>query len=242
MKGNSGINRIARAAVTLTAVSTLFIQSSSADPTAVDSQTPPHGKHGFHKSFANADEWVKIFDDPARDKWQKPDEVIKALDIGENDKIADIGAGTGYFSLRIAKQYPKVTVYAADVEPDMIEYLKKQTQTRSLPNHVPVAIPTNKAEFPAAVNLAIVVDTYHHIDDRAAYFGALKKQLVPNGRVAIIDFTAESPEGPPAKHRITAAEVQAEMRDAGYTFVENKQLLPYQYFLIFRADAPTPQS
>lgn len=195
------------------------------------------GKPGYHKSFHGAEKWVKKFDDPARDKWQMPMETIKALNIGATDKIVDIGAGTGYFSLRIAKDYPGVTVYAADVEPSMIEYLKEQTEKRSLPNHIPTKIETNSVKLPDKVDLVLVVDTYHHIDNRPAYFGALKSQLIRNGRVAIIDFTAESPEGPPPGHRISKEELRAEMKEAGYVLDSDIALLPYQYFMTFKPEA-----
>lgn len=190
-------------------------------------------KPGYHHDFGNAEKWVKKFNDPSRDKWQKPDEVIKELQIGAADKIADIGAGTGYFSLRIAERYPAATVYAADLEPDMIAFLQKQSETKSLKNHLAILISDNKLKLPEKINLALIVDTYHHIDERVSYFRALKKQLLQNGKVAIIDFTAESPEGPPPQHRIAKEEVESEMGKAGYV-MERQLSLPYQYFLIFK--------
>ncbi|MBK9769704.1 MAG: class I SAM-dependent methyltransferase [Candidatus Obscuribacter sp.] len=192
------------------------------------------GKEGYHKSFAGADKWVKKFDDPARDKWQLPKEVIAALKIDKDDKIADIGAGTGYFSLRIARAYPDSTVYGADVEPDMITYLKQQAKKQHLPNHKAVMLPTDKPALPAKVNLVLVVDTYHHISHRISYFAALKKHLLPDARVAIIDFTAQSPEGPPPEHRLSKADLTEEMKEAGYGISEDVELLPYQYFLVFK--------
>lgn len=192
-----------------------------------------HHKHGFHKRFDHAEEWSKKFDDPARDKWQMPDQVIAALKIAPSDKIADIGAGTGYFSLRIAKAFPQAKVYATDVEDDMVSYMLEQTRQRKLENHKPIKIQPASANLPEKVNLAIVVDTYHHIDDRIEYFAHLRNVLAPRGRVAIIDFTAESPEGPPAEHRISPEQMRDEMQKAGYRLDEKVELLPYQYFLIF---------
>lgn len=192
------------------------------------------GKEGYHKSFAGADKWVKRFDDPSRDKWQMPKEVIAALKIDKDDKIADIGAGTGYFSLRIARAYPDSTIYGADVEPDMITYLKQQATKQHLSNHKAVMLPTDKPALPAKVNLALVVDTYHHISQRISYFAALKKHLLPDAKIAIIDFTAQSPEGPPPEHRLSKAEVIEEMKKSGYNIHEDISLLPYQYFLVFK--------
>jgi FkbM family methyltransferase len=221
--------------VCVSAVGSASLLSASPAASAASSNECPlhHCKQGYHHRFDHAEKWVKKFDNPARDKWQKPDAVIAALNIAPTDKIADIGAGTGYFSLRIAKTYPTATVYAADVEPSMVEYLKKQAKNKSLPNHKAVKVAARKADLPAKVNLVLIVDTYHHIDNRIAYFEALKKQLLPDARVAIIDFTAESPEGPPPEHRMSKAEVQDEMKQAGFSLDQDTVLLPYQYFLTF---------
>lgn len=216
-------------------IASLLKPAQAEQPASNNETSVHHSKQGYHHSFDDVEKWVKKFDDPARDKWQKPDEVIKALKIGATDKVADIGAGTGYFSLRIARAYPSATVYAADVEPSMIDYLNKQSSKENLSNHVAVKIPTDKPDLPGKVNLVLVVDTYHHIDDRTSYFETLrKKQLLPNAKVVIIDFTAESPEGPPAEHRMSKADVQAEMQSAGYALDQDIQMLPYQYFLIFK--------
>lgn len=202
---------------------------------ATTTQPPsPASKPAFHRSFEDAETWAKKFDDPGRDKWQKPDEVIKALKIEPADKVADIGAGTGYFSLRIAGAYPRAKVYAADIQPGMIEYLKKQAEKKSLANHEAVMVPTDKPDLPEAVNLVLIADTYHHMDDRVAYLQALKHVLLPGARLVIIDFKADSPEGPPVEYRLSPADVQEEMKKAGYTLSEDLQLLPYQYFLVFR--------
>jgi ubiquinone/menaquinone biosynthesis C-methylase UbiE len=191
------------------------------------------GHQGYHRRFDDAEKWVKKFDDPSRQNWQKPEAVIAAMKIHNDDKVADIGAGTGYFSLRIAKDYPAVTVYAADIEPDMIAYLKKQASRQALTNHKALKISPDRAALPR-VNLVLVVDTYHHINDRVSYFADLKKKLSPGGRLAIIDFTAESPEGPPPAHRVKKESVEAEMTAAGYSLDQDLALLPYQYFLIFK--------
>lgn len=242
MRSFYSTGRMGLLSVTLTLGIVMLTTTAYAEPRKIADADTVHGsathigKPGYHKSFAGAEKWVKKFDDPARDKWQMPMETIKALNIGASDKIVDLGAGTGYFSLRIAKAYPGATVYAADVEPSMIEYLKEQTAKRALPNHIPVKINTGSAELPGKVDLVLVVDTYHHIDDRPTYFSALKSQITRNGRVAIIDFTAESPEGPPPDHRISKEELRAEMKEAGYVLDSDIALLPYQYFMTFKTE------
>lgn len=211
-----------------------FLRPVLAQLPSSNSGTSTHScKPAFHRSFENAEAWAKKFDDPARDKWQKPDEVIQALKIAPADKIADIGAGTGYFSLRIAEAHPDVSVIAADIEPGMIEYLKTQAEKKSLRNHEAVKVAADKPDLPEAVNVVLIADTYHHIDNRVAYLQALKRVLLPNARVVIIDFTADSPEGPPPEYRLSKADVGEEMKKAGYSLIEDVQLLPYQYFLVF---------
>ena len=188
---------------------------------------------GYHRKFDNAKHWVKVFDDPARDKWQLPDQVVAALDVKPKDVVADIGAGTGYFSFRIAKAQPQAKVYAADVEKDMLTFLAEESKRQGCSNVVPYEIKTEKPELPEKANLVLIVDTFHHIDDRVQYFKDLKTSLAQNNRIVIIDFTEKSPVGPPQDHRISKDEVIAELKESGYALTGEKTMLPYQYYLEF---------
>jgi cyclopropane fatty-acyl-phospholipid synthase-like methyltransferase len=136
-----------------------------------------------HHSFGDAEKWAKQFDDPQRDAWQKPDEVLDALHLQRTDKVADIGAGTGYFSVRIAKRVRDGKVFSVDIEPDMVRYLGERAHREHLSGLVPVLAAAGP-NLPEPVDLVLVVDTYHHIENRTAYFAKLDT-LVPNGRVAI---------------------------------------------------------
>ena len=102
---------------------------------------------------------------------------------------------------------------------------------------VPILASAESANLPEPVDLVLVVDTYHHIDDRVAYFSRLKASLRPNGRLAVVDFTAASPEGPPRDHRIPSEQVTSELEAAGYSLVATHTFLPRQYFLVFQAKA-----
>ncbi len=193
-------------------------------------QTVDHSRH----SFGGAEKWSQIFDDPARDEWQKPDDVIRALKLAPEALVADIGAGTGYFAVRLARAVPKGRVYGVDAEPDMVRYLNQRAQREGLANLTAVAAKPADPSLPAPVDLVILVDTYHHVPDRERYFRDLKKMLKPGGRLAIVDFTLDSPVGPPKRARIPADRVKEELARAGYALAEEHGFLPNQYFLVFR--------
>ena len=138
----------------------------------------------FHRRFDDAEKWAKVFDDPARDEWQKPDEVVDALGLKPDSIVADLGAGTGYFAVRIAKRVPQGKVYAADVEPDMVRYLGERAAREHLSNIVPVQGSADAANLPGPADLILVVDTYHHIGGRTQYFAKLQASLRPGGRLS----------------------------------------------------------
>jgi SAM-dependent methyltransferase len=188
-----------------------------------------------HHSFSDAERWAKVFDDPARDAWQKPQEVIAALKLAPDSAVADIGAGTGYFVAALARAAPKGRVFAQDVEPDMVKYLGERAKREDLGNLEPILGKPEDPKLPAPVDLALIVDTYHHIDDRTGYFTRLRSSLKPSGEIAIIDFTPESPYGPHKGARVAASEVEAEMKRAGFALAAKHDFLPYQYFLVFKA-------
>lgn len=196
-------------------------------------QTVDHHQH----RFSGADRWAAIFDDPARDEWQKPDEVVRALALAPDASVADIGAGTGYFAVRLARAVPRGHVYGVDAEPDMVRYLGERATREHLTNLSPVLAKPDDPGIPVPVDMVILVDTYHHIPAREAYFRTLQKSFKTGGRLAIIDFTPESPIGPSVRSRIPANRVKQELGRAGYRFLEEHKFLPNQYYLVFRPEA-----
>lgn len=183
--------------------------------------------------FDDADAWAARFEDPKREAWQKPAEVIAALALPPDAKIADIGSATGYFPVRLAKAFPKGRVYGADVESSMVDYLNQRAEQEQLGNLTSHLAEFADAKIPQPVDLILMVNTYHHIEARPAYFAKLAASLKPGGRIAIIDFTRASKMGPGAAEKVPAEQVEAELEEAGYTLTRVHAFLPEQFFLVF---------
>ena len=203
---------------------------------AVQHQHPAKPDHMEHR-FDDPERYAKSFDDPARDAWQMPGRVLDALKLPADSSVADIGAGTGYFTVRLAKAVPRGTVYAVDIEPAMVEHIRKRAAAAGLANVTAVRGDEVTPNLPRPVDLVLVVDTYHHIANRPGYFRDLAKSLTPGGRVAIIDFRKDSPQGPPVQFRFDAEQIVDELKQAGYRLDAKHDFLPRQHFLVFRPAA-----
>lgn len=215
------------------AVLTLAFACAGLNPASGQAQSP----HTHQHSFSGAEHWARVFDDPDRDAWQKPHQVIEALALKPDAVVADIGSGTGYFAVRLAHFVPQGRVYGVDTEPDMVKYLVERAAREGLSNLYAVAGAPDEARLPDKVDLVLMVDVYHHIGQRESYFRRLAASLKPGGRVAIIDFNAKSRMGPPPSQRIAAKRVLAEMAGAGYRLQGEHHFLPNQYFLIFQVNS-----
>ncbi len=183
--------------------------------------------------FENADQWAKVFDDPARDKWQQPDAVIAALELSPAMTVADVGAGTGYFTVRLARAVPQGRVIATDIEPDMVRYLTERATKEQLANvHAQLSGAKDPKLDPASVDRILIVDVWHHVEDRVAYAKGLAAALKPGGKVAIVDFTMESAHGPPKHHRLLPDAIIADLRAAGLDAALSPTKLPDQYIVV----------
>ncbi len=205
--------------------------------------TPVHDHAAHHSSemphrFENAEQWAQRFEEPGREAWQKPDEVVKALALPADAKVADVGSGTGYFAVRLARAVPQGKVYGVDIEPDMARYLGERAKREGLSNLEPVLATAEDAKLPEPVDLVLIVDTYHHLGDRVAYLRRLGERLTRGGRVAVVDFRKDSDKGPPAKHKLSAEQVREELVAAGYAPLQAYDFLPDQYFLVFQHQRP----
>jgi len=219
------VNRVSLSAVVLVLTACM---GALAAPAAA--QSPNTHEH----SFGDAQKWSQVFDDPKRDAWQKPHEVIQALALKPDAVIADIGAGTGYFSMRFAHMVPKGRVYGVDTEPDMVKHLAERAKREGLANVTAVAGAPDTPRLPEKADVIVLVDVYHHVGDRERYFRKLQDSLKVGGRVAIIDFRRDSPVGPPKSARMLPEQVITEMKRAGYALAKEHTFLPNQYFLVFQ--------
>jgi ubiquinone/menaquinone biosynthesis C-methylase UbiE len=192
----------------------------------------PRDKHGNPEDFAH---YLSRLDDPERVTWQKPDEVVAALGLRPGDVACDLGAGPGYFALRIARAVgPSGRVHGVDVDARMIELLAKRAADAGLANVRPVLAPDGELGLPpepCAVILA--VNSFHHLPDRRGALARLASRLAPGGRLAVVDFHGgELPIGPPPEHRVGRETFLEDAKAAGLAVVREETFLPYQYFFL----------
>lgn len=202
---------------------------------ATASEEPSHDATSRH-SFEDVEHWVSVFDDPARDAWQKPRELVAALGLRPGGTVADLGAGTGYFSRYLSEAVgAKGTVFAVDVEPNLVVHMRERAEKEGTANVVPVLGSADNPRLPAGgVDLVLIVDTYHHLDDRVRYMERLRGVLRHGGRVAVVEWEKRDlPVGPPPEHKLAREAVVGEMEAAGYRLVEEPKVLPYQYVVVF---------
>ncbi len=203
-----------------------------------------HHENGGHSHsdplvhrFEKAEEWVAVFDDPARDAWQKPGDVISLLKLGEGMSVADIGAGTGYFLPHLSRAVgAKGLVLGLDIEPDMVRYMRERAQREHLDNvRAELVRPNDPQVLSQKVDRILIVDTWHHIPERGAYSAKLKQALKADGQVMIVDFTLESDKGPPKHHRIQPDQVIRELGEGGIKAECIGEPLPDQYVVVGKA-------
>ncbi len=196
-----------------------------------DSKTG-HGQANEFMHRSSVEHLIDRFESPERDAYQQPEKVMDYLGDIKDKTVIDIGAGSGYFSVRLAER--GANVIAADVDDEFQAFIKSRIEKENLNN-----IETRKIPYDAPglkdqeVDLVLLVNTYHHIEDRPAYFSKVKKGTKTDGELVIIDyFKYDIPVGPPTNHKISIDLVIGELKEAGYTnFTVNVDLLDYQYII-----------
>lgn len=187
-----------------------------------------------HHPPQDAAEYARVLNDPSRDAWQKPHEVITALALKPTETIADIGAGPGYFARRFARHAG--TVYAVDIDEKLLTM-----GARGAPaNYRTILAAPDDPRLPASsVDTIFFCDVLHHISARPGYYKKLDQALKPGGRIVIVDFhKRELPVGPPSSMKLDRQEVIAEFKAAGFRLATSYDFLPHQYFLVFERANP----
>lgn len=191
-----------------------------------------HAAGRRHHAFANAHAWTSVFDDPARDAWQHPEDVLRALELTPSMRVADIGAGTGYFAVRLSRAVSEGEVIAIDVEPEMVRYLNERAQREGLANlrairgnHAASGLP------PASVDRILLVHVWHHLADRVAYARDMAAALAPGGKLLVVEFDPSADRGPPAHLRVAPDELIADLEAVGLAAELSSVPLPDQYIL-----------
>lgn len=171
----------------------------------------------------------------SRETEEKPSKILDALDLKSTDVVADIGAGTGYLSFRIAPKVPQGKVLAVDIQPEMLDIINFFKQELNVTNvEAVLATPTNPNLPPASVDLALMVDAYHEFEYPREVMQAIVKALKPDGRVVLVEYRGENPlimiKG---LHKMTQKQVKKEMQAVGLVWRETKNLLPQQHLMVF---------
>ena len=197
-------------------------------------------KHG-HGANANEymhqssmDELIERFESPERDAYQMPEQVLDAIGDLKGKTVMDIGAGSGYFSVKLARRAGQVI--AADVSKDFQEFLKKRIEKENITNISLRLLPFDSPELKEEVDMVFMSNTYHHIDHRPKYFSMVKKGIKIGGSLVIIDYVkSDIPVGPPTEHKVSMDQIIAELKKGGFTnFDINVNLLPYQFIITAR--------
>ncbi len=191
----------------------------------------PHAHDHDHRRFEDAAHWAKRFDDPARDAWQQPKVVVQLMELKPSDRVADLGAGTGYFLPHLSPAVPQGQVMGLDIEASMVDWMKARISQEKLTNvEARQVAPDDPGLATESVEAVLIVDTWHHIADRITYGRKLLGALTPGGRIYVVDFTEDSPHGPP--HRISAETVAKELTEIGLSTKIVEEPLPFQYLVV----------
>lgn len=192
---------------------------------------------GMTHDFSGIERWVERFESSEREAWQQPARVVAALGLKRGDTVADVGAGTGYFVPHLSEAVGSSgTVFAADVEPDMVVYLRERADSEGLTNVIPVLCSYDDPRLPpASTDLVLFVNTWHHVGDRVDYAKRLRDDVAAGGRLVLVDYGKDEdrPHGPPPEHCLSPEEAIAELEKAGWFLSKRHDFLRWQYVLEF---------
>ena len=193
-------------------------------------------KGGGHERRLFPPSDLGLLEAPDRDLWQRPDQIMDAMAIADASVVADIGAGSGWFTVRLARRVgPQGLVYAEDVQKEMLNAISRRVGREGFNNVKQVLGLKNDPRLPgASLDAVLIVDAYHEIEDRVSMLSNLARALKPQGRIGVIDFRLEGTgPGPEADERVSPDIVVKDANQAGLRLLRQETFLPFQYFLIF---------
>ncbi len=192
-------------------------------------------QHGL-KPFEDVQTYIAFLEREDRNVWQKPDELIRALRLTDNEVVADIGAGSGYFTFRFASVLPRGKVFAVDIEPEMVRHIHHKAMTQGIKNVEAIVATDSDPKVRPETTLVFVCDVLHHVHDRPAWLKTLSNQVRHDTRLVIVEFKeGDLPQGPPSTMKIPKDQIQSLVRSAGFESTgEIPNLLPYQVILQFK--------
>ncbi len=179
--------------------------------------------------------YIRNLESPSRQEWQKPDQVVERLQLKSGQRVAEIGSGSGYFVVRFARAVRETgMVYAADIDSDMLNYLKWRADKEELPNiELVEATPNDPKLAGSSVDMVFICNTIHHIENRDRYYPYITRALREGGRLVVVDFYNRPLPVPSPRVKIARSDMIKEIEQAGFHLVEEYDFLPHQYFLIF---------
>jgi len=183
---------------------------------------------------------LALLEGPDRDAWQRPDQIMDKLMIAEGSTVADLGAGGGWFTVRLARRVgPNGLVYAEDIQPQMIDAIQRRVSREGLMNVRTILGTAADPRLPPALDAILIVDAYHELTEPVTLLRNIAAALAPNGRLGIVNFKPEgSGPGPPLAERVEPRGVIRDTETAGLKLLAHETFLPFQYLLIFGKDAP----
>lgn len=215
----------------------LLIAAAAGSTITTYGQAPqnPQPKGRNPRLFAPQD--LGLLEPPDREAWQKPDQVMDALRVAEGTTVADLGAGGGWFTMRLARRVGRFgRVYAVDVQRLMIEAIERRVEREGLNNVTAILGEYDNPKLPpdARTDAVLIVDAFHEMEDPVRLLTNVARTLKPHGRIGIIDYReGDGGPGPDAAERVPPSVVISQASAAGLRLVEQQNFLPYQYFLIF---------
>jgi len=204
--------------------------------TAAPQDAVKRDDHQMHRLHLDPKAYIGALEDPKRDAYQKPHDVLTALNLKPGEVIADIGAGSGYFTFRLARHVgDQGKIYAVDVSPDMILHMNRRIRELKAANVVSILADADDPLLSdSSVNRFFFCDSWHHVDNQSKYLSLIKRMLKPKGEIVMIDFHKKDlPVGPPLEMKIAREDLIKQMESSGFRLTKEHTFLPYQYFLVF---------